>query len=68
MWWPRTGPSGALGVGCLTGALSRSEYEAGLAAAGFEQVSAAFTHQEASECSPAGGSALACHRRLVPAH
>ena len=32
-------------VGCLTGALSCSEYEAGLAAAGFEQVSVAFTHQ-----------------------
>ena len=45
MWWPRTGPSGALGVGCLTGALSRREFEAGLAAAGFEQVSVAFTHQ-----------------------
>jgi arsenite methyltransferase len=27
------------------GALSRGEYEAGLAAAGFEQVSVAFTHQ-----------------------
>jgi arsenite methyltransferase len=32
-------------VGCITGALSCSEYEAGLAAAGFEQVSVAFTHQ-----------------------
>jgi arsenite methyltransferase len=32
-------------VGCIAGALSRSEYEAGLAAAGFEQVSVAFTHQ-----------------------
>jgi SAM-dependent methyltransferase len=31
-------------VGCIAGALSRSEYEAGLAAAGFEQVSVAFTH------------------------
>jgi arsenite methyltransferase len=32
-------------VGCIAGALSRNEYEAGLAAAGFEQVSVAFTHQ-----------------------
>jgi arsenite methyltransferase len=31
-------------VGCIAGALSRSEYEAGLAAAGFEQVSVIFTH------------------------
>jgi SAM-dependent methyltransferase len=31
-------------VGCVAGALSRSEYEAGLAAAGFERVSVAFTH------------------------
>ena len=32
-------------VGCIAGALSHSEYEAGLAAAGFEQVSVAFTHR-----------------------
>jgi arsenite methyltransferase len=32
-------------VGCIAGALSRSEYQAGLAAAGFEQVSVTFTHQ-----------------------
>jgi SAM-dependent methyltransferase len=32
-------------VGCIAGALSRSEYEQGFAAAGFEQVSVAFTHQ-----------------------
>jgi arsenite methyltransferase len=32
-------------VGCIAGALSRGEYETGLAAAGFEQVSVAFTHQ-----------------------
>jgi ubiquinone/menaquinone biosynthesis C-methylase UbiE len=31
-------------VGCIAGALSRAEYEAGLTAAGFEQVSVAFTH------------------------
>jgi arsenite methyltransferase len=32
-------------VGCIAGALSGSEYEAGLAAAGFERVSVAFTQQ-----------------------
>jgi SAM-dependent methyltransferase len=32
-------------VGCIAGALSTSEYQAGLAAAGFEQISVAFTHQ-----------------------
>jgi arsenite methyltransferase len=32
-------------VGCIAGALSRGEYEAGLAAAGFTGVSVAFTHQ-----------------------
>jgi len=32
-------------VGCIAGALSRSQYEAGLAEAGFEQVSVAFTHR-----------------------
>ena len=31
-------------VGCIAGALSRAEYEAGLAAAGFQQASVAFTH------------------------
>lgn len=34
-------------VGCLAGALSRGEYEAGLAAAGFERISVAFTHEVA---------------------
>src|SRR5205085_5014409 len=32
-------------VGCIAGALSKSEYEAGLEAAGFENVEAAFTHE-----------------------
>ncbi|HYY81506.1 MAG TPA: arsenite methyltransferase [Actinomycetes bacterium] len=32
-------------VGCVAGALSKGEYERGLAAAGFEQVSVRFTHQ-----------------------
>jgi SAM-dependent methyltransferase len=34
-------------VGCIAGALSRSEYEQGLAAAGFQDVSVQFTHQVA---------------------
>jgi arsenite methyltransferase len=34
-------------VGCIAGALSRGEYEAGLQAAGFERVSVEFTHQVA---------------------
>ena len=32
-------------VGCIAGALSRSEYKAGLAAAGFEQVSERVGHE-----------------------
>ena len=32
-------------VGCIAGALTKTEYEAGLAAAGFEQVSVTFTHE-----------------------
>ncbi len=34
-------------VGCIAGALSQSEYEAGLEAAGFEDVSVEFTHEVA---------------------
>jgi SAM-dependent methyltransferase len=34
-------------VGCIAGALSKGEYEAGLDAAGFENVSVEFTHQVA---------------------
>jgi arsenite methyltransferase len=34
-------------VGCIAGALSRSEYEEGLQAAGFEDVSVSFTHEVA---------------------
>ncbi len=34
-------------VGCIAGALCRAEYEAGLAAAGFEHVSVEFTHEVA---------------------
>jgi arsenite methyltransferase len=32
-------------VGCIAGALSRAEYQSGLASAGFTQVSVTFTHQ-----------------------
>jgi arsenite methyltransferase len=34
-------------VGCIAGALSKGEYEAGLEAAGFDQVSVEFTHEVA---------------------
>jgi arsenite methyltransferase len=34
-------------VGCIAGALSNAEYEAGLAAAGFDRVSVEFTHKVA---------------------
>ncbi len=34
-------------VGCIAGALSKGEYEAGLAAAGFDRVSVEFTHEVA---------------------
>jgi SAM-dependent methyltransferase len=34
-------------VGCIAGALSKSEYEAGLEAAGFEQILVEFTHEVA---------------------
>ena len=34
-------------VGCIAGALSKGEYEAGLEAAGFEKVSVEFTHEVA---------------------
>jgi arsenite methyltransferase len=34
-------------VGCIAGALSRSEYVGGLEAAGFENVSVEFTHEVA---------------------
>jgi arsenite methyltransferase len=34
-------------VGCIAGALSKSEYEQGLDAAGFEQISVTFTHEVA---------------------
>jgi arsenite methyltransferase len=61
-------------VGCIAGALSRAEYEAGLAAAGFEQVSVTFTHQvgdglhsaiiKATRPSDAAATATATRREL----
>ena len=42
----RSGPS-AGSCGCIAGALSKSEYEEGLRAAGFDDVSVEFTHQVA---------------------
>jgi hypothetical protein len=36
-------------VGCIAGALSKSEYEAGLRSAGFDAVSVEFTHEVAKE-------------------
>jgi SAM-dependent methyltransferase len=36
-------------VGCIAGALSKAEYEAGLEAAGFENVSVEFTHEVADD-------------------
>ena len=43
---PERGARGSY-VGCIAGALSKGEYEAGLEAAGFEQVAVEFTHQVA---------------------
>ena len=40
-------------VGCIAGALSKGEYEAGLEAAGFEQLSVEFTHRVADGMHPA---------------
>jgi len=34
-------------VGCIAGALSKGEYQSGLEAAGFDQISVGFTHQVA---------------------
>jgi arsenite methyltransferase len=61
-------------VGCIAGALSKREYEAGLAAAGFEQVSVTFTHQvgdglhsaiiKATRPSDAAATATATRREL----
>src|SRR4029450_9354536 len=44
---PEQRAAGGTEVGCIAGALSEGEYEAGLEAAGFEQVSVEFTHEVA---------------------
>ena len=56
-------------VGCIAGALSKGEYEAGLEAAGFEDVSVEFTHEvggrharrdrQGAEAERSGGKGLA---------
>jgi arsenite methyltransferase len=61
-------------VGCIAGALSRSEYQAGLAAAGFTGVSVAFTHPVGDglhsaiikATKPAADSAATATRRELP--
>jgi arsenite methyltransferase len=61
-------------VGCIAGALSKGEYEAGLAAAGFEDVSVTFTHQVADglhsaivkAVKPAAASTPATGRTTLP--
>ena len=56
-------------VGCIAGALSKGEYEAGLEAAGFEQVSVEFTHEVADGMHGAIVKAVKVHepeRRGLP--
>jgi len=48
-------------VGCIAGALSKAEYEAGLDAAGFEEVSVEFTHEVADGMHGAIVKALKTH-------
>jgi arsenite methyltransferase len=50
-------------VGCIAGALSKSEYEEGLSAAGFEDVSVVFTHQVADGMH---GAIVKAVRTVVP--
>jgi arsenite methyltransferase len=52
-------------AGCIAAALSRSEYEAGLEAAGFEAVSVEFTHQVADGMH---GAIVKAQKRQEPAH
>jgi arsenite methyltransferase len=49
-------------VGCVAGALSKGEYEAGLEAAGFEDVSVEFTHQVADGMHGAIVKAVKSHQ------
>jgi arsenite methyltransferase len=61
-------------VGCIAGALSRTEYETGLAAAGFTGASVTFTHQVADglhsaiikATKPAAAAATSATRRQLP--
>jgi arsenite methyltransferase len=48
-------------VGCIAGALSRTEYQAGLTAAGFTDVSVTFTHQVADGLHSASVKATRPH-------
>jgi arsenite methyltransferase len=48
-------------VSCIAGALSESEYEAGLEAAGFEQISVEFTHEVADGMHGAIVKAVRAH-------
>jgi SAM-dependent methyltransferase len=48
-------------VGCIAGALSKGEYEAGLEAAGFEQISVEFTHEVADGMHGAIVKAIKTH-------
>jgi SAM-dependent methyltransferase len=48
-------------VGCIAGALSKSEYEAGLEAAGFEDVTVSFTHEVADGMHGAIVKAVKAH-------
>jgi SAM-dependent methyltransferase len=51
-------------VGCIAGALSKSEYIAGLEAAGFEEVSVDFTHEVADGMH---GAIVKAHKTETPA-
>jgi len=56
-------------VGCIAGALSRGEYEAGLEAAGFEEIEVRFTHQVADGMHGAIVKAVKTHepaRKRLP--
>jgi arsenite methyltransferase len=53
-------------VGCIAGALSKGEYEAGLETAGFEQISVEFTHQVADGMHGAIVKAVKTSSQAVP--
>jgi arsenite methyltransferase len=54
-------------AGCIAGALSRGEYQQGLTAAGFEQVSVTFTHQVADGMQSAIVKAVKPATTSIPA-